>query len=347
MGRNRVGKKTANKIKPYEKQIYDMYWNKEMSFEEIGKQIGFSKSILYRYMKQYSKVRTKDQQLQQLKRKNTGRVWTEETKENVRKGVQNFYNRNKGNFYNKDGTPKSFCPYKGLVKQGKERKQETLEWFEYLFGDVKDFLQREYVENGKSLNVLSDETGFSQCYISSLLKRYGFTLRDKGCSSRGKKHPMSEKQKEKLKKIFSEPEVKKRRSEAQKEYWKTVSYEDRVKRTKNGCVAGFNAVNSLCGCSSIEFKVKEQLDDLGIRYIQQKQIFDGERIYYLDFYLPDYKLVIECNGDYWHNLPNRKYRDKCLKKFVESTKHKIVFIWEHEINDEWFWIGDYLEKLYV
>ena len=22
---------------------------------------------------------------------------------------------------------------------------------------------------------------------------------------------------------------------------------------------------------------------------------------------------------------------------------KIVFIWEHEINDEWFWIGDYLE----
>ena len=32
-----------------------------------------------------------------------------------------------------------------------------------------------------------------------------------------------------------------------------------------------------------------------------------------------------------------------LKEYVESTSRRIVFIWEHEINDEWFWVGDYLE----
>ena len=38
----------------------------------------------------------------------------------------------------------------------------------------------------------------------------------------------------------------------------------------------------------------------------------------------------------------RKQRDKMLKQYVESTGRKIVFIWEHEINDEWFCVLDYL-----
>lgn len=95
--------------------------------------------------------------------------------------------------------------------------------------------------------------------------------------------------------------------------------------------------------TSIELKVKEQLDMIGIRYIQQKRINDGKRNYFLDFYIPSLKLVLECNGDYWHNLPEKKERDKALKEYVESTGRRIIFIWEHEINDDWFWVGDYIE----
>lgn len=95
--------------------------------------------------------------------------------------------------------------------------------------------------------------------------------------------------------------------------------------------------------SSIEIIVQEQLDSLGIRYLQQKRVNDGNRDYWLDFYIPSLKLVIECNGDYWHSLPERKERDKKLKEYVKSTGRKIVFIWEHEIKDEWFQIEDYLE----
>ena len=95
--------------------------------------------------------------------------------------------------------------------------------------------------------------------------------------------------------------------------------------------------------SSIEIIVQKQLDNLGIRYLQQKHINDGKRDYWLDFYIPSFKLVVECNGDYWHNLPERKERDKMLKEYVESTGRRIVFIWEHEIKDEWFQIEDYLE----
>lgn len=57
---------------------------------------------------------------------------------------------------------------------------------------------------------------------------------------------------------------------------------------------------------------------------------DGKFI--LDFYLPGYKLVVECNGDYWHQLPERIKRDKDLEEYILSTGREIVFIWEHEIN---------------
>lgn len=95
--------------------------------------------------------------------------------------------------------------------------------------------------------------------------------------------------------------------------------------------------------TSIELKVQNQLDEIGIKYIKQKVVHDENRTYILDFYIPSLKLVIECNGDYWHNRPDRIKRDNMLKKYVESTGRKIIFIWEHEINDEWFWVGDYFE----
>ena len=95
--------------------------------------------------------------------------------------------------------------------------------------------------------------------------------------------------------------------------------------------------------TSIELKVQNQLDEMGIKYIKQKVVHDSKRCYILDFYIQSLKLVIECNGDYWHNRHDRIKRDNMLKKYVESTGRKIIFIWEHEINDDWFWVGDYFE----
>lgn len=38
-------------------------------------------------------------------------------------------------------------------------------------------------------------------------------------------------------------------------------------------------------------------------------------------------------------------RDKALKEYIESTGRRIIFIWEHEINDDWFWVGDFIEEV--
>lgn len=223
---------TMMKIKPYENEIWDLYWNKKLSFKEISDWLGIcSASSLYRYMKIYLKTRTKEEQLNNLKDFNTGRIWSDKSKDNVRRGVIRSY------------------------------ENEALH---------------------------------------------------------------------------------KKRSEDNKRIWSNMTKEEKYKRTRNGIVAAHNAIKNIV-VSSIEVKVAEQLDYLGIRYIQQKCICNGK--YYLDFYIPSLKLVVECNGDYWHILPGRKQRDKELKEYVESTGRKIIFIWEHEINDEWFWIEDYIKEV--
>lgn len=134
--------------------------------------------------------------------------------------------------------------------------------------------------------------------------------------------------------------VKDKQSKAWKKQWNSLDKEQQFERLKPWIEAGHKA-----SISSIELKVKEQLDYLGIKYIQQKHIHDkkNQKHYYADFYIPSLKLVIECNGEYWHSEEWKNDRDKNLKKFVEKTGHKIIFIWEYEIIDEFFWIGDYLD----
>ena len=111
--------------------------------------------------------------------------------------------------------------------------------------------------------------------------------------------------------------------------WADMSDEDKKKRYLPGLrAAQLNAQK--INVSSIEIKIKDELEKLGISHIHQLPVKDGKFI--LDFYLPEYKLVVECNGDYWHQLPERIKRDKDLEEYVLSTGREIVFIWEHEIN---------------
>jgi len=40
-----------------------------------------------------------------------------------------------------------------------------------------------------------------------------------------------------------------------------------------------------------------------------------------------------------------KFYRRNEEEVMESTGRKIIFIWEHEINDDWFWIGDFIEEV--
>ena len=103
-----------------------------------------------------------------------------------------------------------------------------------------------------------------------------------------------------------------KQAENWKKQWNSLTKEQQLKRLEKWIEAGHKACRDgdYLIPSSIELKVKAQLDELGIKYVQQKWVNDGERNYALDFYIPSLKLVIECNGDYWHSFPDKIERDK-------------------------------------
>jgi len=51
----------------------------------------------------------------------------------------------------------------------------------------------------------------------------------------------------------------------------------------------------------------------------------------VDIAFPDQKLVVECDGDYWHQLARKKLRDEELNKYIDEIRWKILHFHEHEI----------------
>jgi len=84
-----------------------------------------------------------------------------------------------------------------------------------------------------------------------------------------------------------------------KEYWASVKHKEN---------------NTEDVYSSTEKIMKDILDQLGIKYIHNYLLLtprEGKiRRYRIDFYLPDYKIGIECDGSVWHNLWGVKEKDQ-------------------------------------
>lgn len=105
---------------------------------------------------------------------------------------------------------------------------------------------------------------------------------------------------------------------------------------------GIEILNEKFRETSLERNLKELLIICGTKFEQHFTL--NFRIY--DFYLEDYNLIIEANGDYWHCNPkiypakapiddNQREgirRDEVKTKLAKKAGYKILFIWESEVN---------------
>lgn len=64
----------------------------------------------------------------------------------------------------------------------------------------------------------------------------------------------------------------------------------------------------------------QTLKDMGIRY--ESQYWVGR--YRADAYLPDYNVLIEVDGEYWHNKPTQQKRDRRKDQFYKSRGFKVA-----------------------
>lgn len=130
------------------------------------------------------------------------------------------------------------------------------------------------------------------------------------------------------------------RASTWKKNFSKLSKDQKRKRLHKWIEAGMNSPKNFVE-TSIERKVKDQLKSFDIKFEEQKPIMGGHFI--VDFYLPEYRLVIECNGEYWHSLPDRIKRDRELEEYVKIRGRDILWLWENDIKDDFFSISDYLE----
>jgi very-short-patch-repair endonuclease len=97
------------------------------------------------------------------------------------------------------------------------------------------------------------------------------------------------------------------------------------------------------GTSKLEKKfAKEFLEKLGIKYEEQFEAKDIKRFY--DFYLPDYHVIIEIDGDFYHGygkvheeknpMQKRNARvDEIKNEWAALHGYPLIRIWEHDINE--------------
>lgn len=94
------------------------------------------------------------------------------------------------------------------------------------------------------------------------------------------------------------------------------------------CQGSWHVQNSQT-TSNIEIIIASLLDELGIRYEQQKPMAK----FLCDFYLPDYKLVIECDGTYWHSSEKQKEKDRRKNSWLRSHNINVLRLTEEQIRN--------------
>jgi len=92
--------------------------------------------------------------------------------------------------------------------------------------------------------------------------------------------------------------------------------------------------------SSLELMIEKVLKSLNLNFEPQYKYNNDKWI--ADFYLPDYKLFIECDGDYWHSLPERKKVDIEKDAWIIANGYDILRLGERLIRKE---IDNCLKKI--
>jgi len=161
--------------------------------------------------------------------------------------------------------------------------------------------------------------------------------------------PFSEERKRKIsegcKKAWEDPELRRSHSERRKQYCQTPEGKEQVRKAGiNGCLAQLEQN----GYTSLEIALYDALDQLGLEYISQLPMYDK---FIVDAYLPEYDLVIESNGTYWHADPRvyvrgggqnrgkiamnraqqlRIAQDAAKKKYLKEQGHNLLVLWEED-----------------
>lgn len=103
--------------------------------------------------------------------------------------------------------------------------------------------------------------------------------------------------------------------------------------------------------TQIELIVESHLQQLGLKYIKQKVLLN--RMYCVDFFLPESSTIIECDGCYYHaceqcgktRFVERRTADAIKANALSEHGYTVVRLWEHTIMSPLFDLSEYLSSI--
>lgn len=131
--------------------------------------------------------------------------------------------------------------------------------------------------------------------------------------------------------VMARPEVKKNQLDGVRAWHKNNPEQSKINAAKSAIISCQSQDGKP---SSIELKTIKLLTDNNYRFETQVPL--------LNMCIPDIvfqkeKVIIQCDGDYWHNYPYGLEKDYEQDKILKKNGWQVIRFWEHEINDDIKW----------
>ncbi|MCK9597351.1 endonuclease domain-containing protein [Candidatus Pacearchaeota archaeon] len=112
------------------------------------------------------------------------------------------------------------------------------------------------------------------------------------------------------------------------------SWKCRLKDTEHiqkNSIKGNLAQQKKKGLNKLELKGRKILNELGVQFKEQVLMFNK---FLVDVLLINKNIIIQWDGEYWHNKPKRKMLDKSQDLYLLKCGYKVIRITDKHIKDD-------------
>ncbi len=290
--------------------LIELYHNKKKSIRRIAQKLNIGKTTIEHYFKKYN-IKIRDHSEANIERFKWDSPWTKNaSKSKLKKMVEK------------------------CAKTWTKKRISKIKKFEEINKiNLKQFLEILYINQKRNLSKIGKDIGFGRVIVSQLLDEYGIDKRPKF---------------EYISLIKSEDRYQygktweelfgKEKALIMKRKISLHSRESIIKRLQNNEMPFSN--------TKIELMIKKELENKGIYFKFQQPMYN---LFVCDFVLPQYKIVLECDGDYWHvnpkiydrNSPNlsksqidKLKRDDFKNKYLIKKGWEVIRFFESDIKED-------------
>lgn len=210
-----------------------------------------------------------------------------------------FHRQSKHSYYACSVKCKGEFTTKKIIKSIEEAKQTS----------IKDLLVELYAEKRLGIRQIAKQLKINERTVRKLLVLCGIEIR-KGSEAIKSQWQNNTIRRKNIGKTFSE--------------WKKQNPE---KAREHGLLAmKANLENK--GMTSIERLMAEAFENLGMSF--EFEFLVGNK-FFCDFAFPESKIIVECDGYYWHSTERRKKLDQSKDAYLKACGFKVIRLTEKDI----------------